>query len=36
MLVDGIMLLHEQILRGEYKSGRPPMGDTSQEAVVAH
>jgi NADH-quinone oxidoreductase subunit B len=27
MLIDGIMLLHEQILRGEYKAGRTPTHD---------
>jgi NADH-quinone oxidoreductase subunit B len=38
MLVDGIMLLHEQILRGDYKAGRTPthdLGPVAQGAAVA-
>lgn len=37
MLIDGIMLLHEQILRGDYKAGRVPTHDlkAGQGAAVA-
>ena len=36
MLVDGIMLLHERILRGEYRAGRVPTHDLGpQESAGA-
>jgi NADH-quinone oxidoreductase subunit B len=38
MLIDGIMLLHEQILRGDYNAGRTPthdLGSLSERSSVA-
>jgi NADH-quinone oxidoreductase subunit B len=34
MLVDGIMLLHEQILRGEYNAGRVATHDRGPQGAV--